>query len=594
MFPYLPKEKDGKIHGRVLSEYQSNNGLYGNGFRLGYNNGHWLWAVRGSYRVAKNYINKVDDRVYNTGFKETNATITVGYSSSKGYTNLNATLYNNLQGIPDGSRDSVTRKFTKQIYEGALDDITNRPVVPGAELNSYSLSPLHQHIQHYRLYSNSHYQLANGEIDAAIGFQQNIRREYSHPTAPGQAGLFAQLNTINYGLKYVVPAFSNIEITLGANGMYQNNSSKDATDFPIPDYHLLDIGTYLYGKWKYNKLTVSGGIRYDIRQLKGNDLYVGTNAVTGFGKQVFVPDTAGASLQFPSFKKTFTGISLSIGAAYQLSDIISLKANIARGYRSPNITEFASNGLDPGAHIIYLGNRNFLPEFSFQQDLGLIANCKNITASVSIFNNTIQNYIYLVQLADPQGNAVVDAQGNKTFQYQQGSARLYGAEASFDIHPGTWQGFSFSNNVSLTYGINKNVEFSNKKTGGEYLPLIPPLKWLSGLSKEIKTVSKLFSSFTVKAELEYNARQNRFLALFNTETYTPAYSLINISARTQINYTKKNTLQLQFQVNNIFDVACQSHLSRLKYFEYYSASPGGHLGMYNAGRNICVKLIAGF
>jgi iron complex outermembrane receptor protein len=594
MFPYLPKEKDDKIHGRVLSEYQSNNGLSGNGFRLGYNNGHWLWAVRGSYRVAKNYTNKVDDRVYNTGFKETNATITVGYSSSKGYTNLNATLYNNLQGIPDGSRDSATRKFTKQIYEGALDDITNRPVVPEAELNSYSLSPLHQHIQHYRLYSNSHYQLANGEIDAAIGFQQNIRREYSHPTAPGQAGLFVQLNTINYGLKYVVPAFSNIEITIGANGMYQNNSSKDATDLPIPDYHLLDIGTYLYGKWKYNKLTVSGGIRYDIRQLKGNDLYVGTNAVTGFGKQVFVPDTAGASLQFPSFKKNFTGISLSIGAAYQLSDIISLKANIARGYRSPNITEFASNGLDPGAHIIYLGNRNFVPEFSFQQDLGLIANCKNISASVSIFNNTVQNYIYLVQLADPQGNAVVDAQGNKTFQYQQGTARLYGAEASFDIHPGTWQGFNFSNNVSLTYGINKNVEFSNKKTGGEYLPLIPPLKWLSGLSKEIKTVSKLFSSFTVKAELEYNARQNRFLALFNTETYTPAYSLINISARTQINYTKKNTLQLQFQVNNICDVACQSHLSRLKYFEYYSASPGGHLGMYNAGRNICVKLIAGF
>ena len=47
-------------------------------------------------------------------------------------------------------------------------------------------------------------------------------------------------------------------------------------------------------------------------------------------------------------------------------------------------------------------------------------------------------------------------------------------------------------------------------------------------------------------------------------------------------------------MNNIFDKAYQSNLSRLKYFEEWSASPNGHLGIYNMGRNSIVKLIMPF
>ena len=594
LFPYLPKENDSKIHGRFLIDYQSNNGLIGNGFRLGYNNGQWLWVVRGSYRLAKNYTNAIDGRVYNTGFKETNLAATIGHTSAKGYSNFNATLYNNLQGIPDGSRDSLTRKFTKQIHEGALDDITNRPIVNDAELNSYTLSPLQQHIQHCRVYTNNHYQFGNGEIDATLGFQQNVRREYSHPTAPQQAGLFVRLNTINYGLRYNAPSFCNVDMTVGINGMYQNNKSKNATDFPIPNYNLLDIGGYIYGKWKQQKLTISGGLRYDTRQLTSSNFYVGNNPANGFDKQYFLPDTSGATLQFPLLNKNFTGISLSLGFTYQLTEQISLKANVARGYRSPSITEIASNGLDPGAHIIYLGNRDFVPEFSFQQDLGLMFANKNVVASLSIFNNNLQHYIYLTQLVDASGNAIVDAQGNKTFQYQQASAQLYGLETSIDLHPAAWKGFSFNNNLAVTYGISKQKTYANKGTDGEYLPLIPPAKWLSSIGQEIKITSKIFTAFNAKAELEFGVAQNRYLALYNTETATPAYSLINFSVGTQLNYSKTNTLQLQIQVNNLGDAAYQSNLSRLKYFEYYPASPNGYLGMYNMGRNICAKLIVAF
>jgi iron complex outermembrane receptor protein len=590
----MPAVNDGQLHGRILSEYQSNNGLTGNGAGLFYVKNHWSFALRGAYRIAKNYRNAVDGRVYNTGFRETNASGTVRYQTNKGNSTFNLTLYDNIQGIPDGSRDSLTRKFTHQIYEGDLDNIKSRPVVSDEVLNSYQLSALHQHIQHYRIYSNNHYAIGKGDIDVMLAFQQNIRREYNHPTMTDQAGMFVRLNTINYGVKYNAPKILNTELTFGINGMYQNNLNKNGTDFPIPDYNLFDAGAYIFAKWKYERWTIGGGVRSDLRYLNAHDFYTSTNAQTGFGQHVLPAEDPKANLQFPSFSKSFGGISLSMGTTYQLSDQISLKANIARGYRAPSITEFASNGLDPGAHIIYLGNRNFKPEFSLQEDIGADITWKDLSMSFSIFNNNIQNYIYLSQLLDVAGNPIISAQGDKTYQYQQASAQLYGFEATLGLHPGSWKGFSFDNSFSVIHGYNRKAIYKDKKTSGEYLPLIPPVRLLSSLSQDIKLNSKLFSGMNLRIEGEYNGAQNHYLALNDTETATSSYLLFNIAAGTTINYSKKHSLQLQVQANNLFNETYQSNLSRLKYFEYYEQSPNGYRGIQGMGRSIGVKAIFSF
>ena len=224
--------------------------------------------------------------------------------------------------------------------------------------------------------------------------------------------------------------FSNIEPSFGVNGMYQNNTNLNATDFPIPDYNLFDIGTYGYAKWKYNKWTIAGGLRYDHRNENGDAMYIKTNPATGFYEQVPLSDSTGAIKQFSAFHLHFQGVSGSIGTTYQLNDNLSFKANIARGYRSPNITEIASNGLDPGAHIVYEGNLNFVPEFSLQEDIGLSGEFRDVSFDISTFNNNIQHYIYEAQEVDKNGNPVVIVPGNKTFQFQQTNAQLYGMNAT--------------------------------------------------------------------------------------------------------------------------------------------------------------------
>lgn len=593
-FPFVPNHPDNKLHGKLTSEFQTNNNLIGNGLRLDYNNKHLLFAARGAYRLAKNYRNPVDGRVYLTNFNEKNFSALLGYKTDKGFTHFNLTLYDNRQAIPDGSRDSLTRKFTKQIDEGDKDTIKKRPVVSDEKLNSYKVPVLSQHIQHYRMYLRSFYQMGNGNINFLLGLQQNIRREYNHPTMPQQAGMYVRLNTLNYGIRYNIPKFLNIETTIGINGMLQNNKSLNATDFPIPNYTLHDGGMYVYAKWKYNKLSVSSGLRYDVRHVQWNNFYVKANTATGFDQHVNVPDTSGATLQFAAYQKTFHGLSASLGLTFQATNQISLKANIGRAYRAPNITEIGSNGLDPGAHIIYLGNKNFNPEFSLQEDVGVSVRFKNFSADVSAFNNNIQNYIYLNLVTDANGNAILDAQGNKTYQYQQAAAQLYGAEIWFGIHPEKLNRFRLDNSLAVVYGFNRKKMYEDKGVNGEYLPLIPPLKLVSSISQEVNPDSKCFASVTPKIEIEFSATQNRYLGLNNTETPTSAYVLLNCGIVTEIKYSKTQTLQFQIQANNLFDKSYQSNLSRLKYFEYYTQSPNGHLGIYNMGRNVCLKIVLPF
>src|SRR6202012_3633766 len=118
------------------------------------------------------------------------------------------------------------------------------------------------------------------------------------------------------------------------------------------------------------------------------------------------------SQQFGALNKTFSGASGSFGATYNFSNAFLLKANIARGFRAPSIAELSANGPDPGSQIYHVGDPTFKPEFDLQEDLGAFLTLENVSASVELFNNNLQNYIFQEQVLDANGNAErVDADG---------------------------------------------------------------------------------------------------------------------------------------------------------------------------------------
>jgi Outer membrane receptor proteins, mostly Fe transport len=578
---------EGKIIGEFSNEYQTNNKLIENSLMFAGHQHSFVWMGRISHKLATNYKNKIDGRVYNTGFTETDFSGLVGLTRSWGYSHLGVSIFEDIQEIPDGSRDSASRKFTKQITEAD----TIRPIVSNEELRSYKISTLHQNIQHYRIYSANSFRVGGGRLAINLAYQQNIRKEYSHPQII-IPGLYLILNSFTYDVKYNFAEKNGWGITMGFNGMYQNNNSEKGTEFIIPSYNQFDIGPFIFIKKSVKNLEIAGGLRYDTRSFTNKELFTKPDPVSGFDKPVSGANVIGADQPFFAYQHTFSGVSGSFGLSYRFSDHVTGKFNIGRGFRSPNISEISANGVHPGTNSYQLGNLNFKPEFNLQEDLGINYNTPHFTLDAEIFNNNINNYIFNSKLLNSKGDDSIIVTGNETFKFLQGKAQLYGAELSLDIHPHPLDWLHFENSLSVVYGINQGLSKTSKLyDSSKYLPFLPPLHTFSELRANIKKVSKGIANGFAKIQFEYYARQNRAYLASGTETPTAGYRLINTGFGADITNKKGNSIiSFSFLVNNLFDVAYQSHLNRLKYFEPYPNDPRPNHGIYNMGRNFSIKV----
>ncbi len=586
LIPANPPDK-GNIMGNISNEYQTNNRLVENSATIAGNTNDITWGGTFTHKIATNYKDKYDGRVYNTGFAETDASANLGINKNWGYSHFGFALFNDLQEIPDGSRDSATRRFTKQITEA--DDY--RPIVSNAELNSYKISALHQHVQHYNFYSANSFDIGSGRLAVNLAFQKSIRREFSHPEVQ-VPGLYLLLNTTSYDAKYYFKERNGFSVTTGLNGMYQDNRVTRGTEFIIPSYHQFDAGPFIYVKKRMDKLEISGGVRYDVRAYNNQDLYASTDPSSSFDHVVTGKDTTGADHLFSAYHHTFSGMSGSIGFSYKFNDQFSLKANLGRGYRAPNVYEISANGVHPGTNIYQIGHLNFKPEFSLQEDLGANFNSTHVTVSADVFNNDIQNYIYNQKLETAHGLDSVIVPGNETFKFVAARAQLYGGELSVDVHPHPWDWLHFENSLSVVYAVNKGVPGEGKMSdSAKYLPFIPPLHTISELRANIKKAGRAFANAFVKVQFEIYAAQNRVYLQNNTETPTAGYQLCNAGFGTDIlNKNGKPIFNISFLGNNLFNVAYQSGLNRLKYFEPYPGNYTGHNGIYNMGRNFSLKV----
>jgi iron complex outermembrane recepter protein len=593
-----PPVPDGKILGYASGTYGTNNGLISGTMRLQGNNNGLVWGTQISQKIAKDYQDQHDGRVWATNFNEKDARAMIGVNKSWGYSYLNASIFDDLQAIPDGSRDSLTRKFTKQI----TDSDTYRPIVPESELNSYGIPVLHQHVQLFRVYDNSNFAIGKGTLAVNLGWQYSHRREYTHPTDASTPGLNLELHTYTYDFKYNFMIGNDVETTIGVNGMYQTNTLGYSTDFPIPAYHQFDIGPFVVLKKSFGNLDISGGGRVDSRSFSGQAAYIDT--VKAYYPTLYTGSnplgTPNVVQQFTALHKDFSGFSGSAGATYNFSNSFLAKANIARGFRAPSIAELSANGPDPGSQIYHVGNSDFKPEFSVQEDVGVALTLPKISASASVFDNNIQNYIFQEQILDangspervnPDGTPNPNGQYSK-FTYVQSKARIDGAEFYLDIHPVSW--LHFENALTLTYGTNLSNR-GHAPDSLKYLPFIPPPHTHSELrGTYAKGFGRWKNAYAFLGFDHYNA-QNRFFSAYGTETYTPGYNLLSGGFGVNlVNAAGKKLVELFVEGTNLANVNYQSNMSRLKYFDNPVVPPGVRPGIFNMGRNVSFKVVVPF
>lgn len=557
----MPVENN-TIKGNIVSGYHSNNQqklLHANiaGNANGIN-----WRMYGTAASAADYKNKYDGHVLNSKFRQNNFGGYVGYNGNWGYSHLLVSNFKLKAGLTEGDRDSAGN-FVKPMpggEEAAATDADFKSTLP--------LIP-YQHIMHFKIATDNSFKLGKNRLTLNVGYQQNQREELGNPDNVNERELFFDLKTITYTAKFHWQEMNGWKTSIGVNGMKQQNSNWGTAQL-IPDYNLFDIGGYVYTQKSFDKITVSGGARYDTRMIDAANLLEGSN------------------IKGEAFKKNFSNFSGSIGLAAQATKRLNLKLNIARGFRAPSIPEIASNGAHEGTIRYEYGDNNLKSETSLQLDAGAEFNTEHVSLNASAFYNSVGNFIFYSKLQNAAGGdslVNVDGEDLTAFKFGQSKAMLSGIEANLDIHPHPLDWLHIENTFSFTRG-----KFSGAFEGSDNLPFIPAARLISELRCNFIKLSKGISNFYAKVELDNTFKQSNIFTAYNTETATPGYCLLNAGIGADIvTGSGKTIFSLHFSGNNLTDAAYQNHLSKLKYAAANLAT--GRTGVFNMGRNFSLKLL---
>ena len=523
-----PIQPEGEMKASVSTEYQTNNGLFDYSLNFAGNQQGFVWDARFTDRYAHAYKNKYDGYVPGSQFSERAGRVMLGVNKQWGYSHLTATIFHQTPSIVEGERDEETGELERG--EGFTD-------------HGYSKTLPFQQIYHYKAVWDNSLNLSKGWLKAIVGYQQNRRQEFEEDE--DEYELYFKLHTLTYDVRYLSQEFDGWKMAGGVNGMWQQSLNLGEESL-IPEYRLLDVGAYATVSKSLDRLTLNGGLRYDHRHLN-------------------------------YYSRNFNGVTGSIGAVWNASEHLNARLNVARGFRAPNMSELGSYGVHEGTQRFENGNPDLKPEYSWQADLGVDFTSKYVSAQVALFANRIENYIFAQRIDR------VEEEGYRTYEYTQGDARLLGFEAGVDFHP--IHSLHFQNTFSFVDAQQLHADADAK-----YLPMTPAPRWTSELKYELSHHGhKTLNNAYVALGLECNLAQNHYYKVDDTETRTPSYTLLSLSAGTDLNIHKKKVAELYVTADNLLNTAYQNHLSRLKYCDVNNAT--GRQGVYNMGRNIVFKVI---
>ena len=554
-----PIMAEGTMQGNISTEYQTNNGLFAYSASFAGNQQGLVWDARFSDKMAHAYQNKYDGYVPGSQFRERAGRLMLGVNNQWGHSRLTWTAYH----------------LTPSIVEGERDELTGELVRPVGSQKRYGKALPFQQVRHYKLVWDNAFNLRSGYLKAIVGYQQNRRQEYEERA--DEYALFLKLHTLTYDVRYQTHEWEGWRLSAGVGGMYQQ-SKNEGEEYLIPNYRLFDVGLYATVSKNLGDWTLNGGLRYDHRRMHGDKLIED-------GRQ-----------RFTDFSRHFNGLTGSVGAVWNVSDHLNLRINLARGFRTPNMSELASNGAHEGSMRYEQGNQQLKAEYSLQADLGIDFTSRYVSAQMALFANRIDNYIFAHRLP------VLMKEGYLTYAYTHGDARLLGFEAGIDFHP------IHSVHIANTFSY-VDARQLHQTADMQYLPMTPAPRWTSEVKWELAhhshttvghsheagrshvhyTRGLSLNNAYVAAGIECYLKQHHIYSADDTETPTPSYTLLNLSVGTDFHWNRRKIAELYVTANNLLDRAYQNHLSRLKYADVNTVT--GRRGVFNMGRNVTMKLV---
>lgn len=307
----------------------------------------------------------------------------------------------------------------------------------------------------------------------------------------------------------------------------------------IPNYSLLNVGTYLISKLNVSSAVIEASIRYDQKK-----------------QVVYFRDN---NNQIITARHHYDGNAYGLAVSLPVSHFITLNVSGLKSWRAPSINEMYSNGLHNSLASVELGNPNLLPEKALNIETGMQLVYYKSIVKANVFMNAIDAFIFAI----PTGKFTQTTRGSfPTFQFQQLNARFQGFELSFTQLMGSY------------FKLNAQYQFLDAYSLQNHLPIYgtPPNQFYTSLS-----FSKTIQPKQLKADLNldwnYVARKSNEGLALDFILPPPAYHLFHVGA--QLNFNQRYTIQ--FTVKNVFNTLYRDYMNRFRYF------------MDETGRNISIQ-----
>ncbi|MBB3104764.1 TonB-dependent receptor [Azomonas macrocytogenes] len=233
------------------------------------------------------------------------------------------------------------------------------------------------------------------------------------------------------------------------------------------------------------------------------------------------------------------GTSLSAGTVWTFAPEYSLGFSYTRSQRLPTVEELYSNGPHAATRTVELGDQSLDRETAHNTELTLRKFAGRTTFTVSLYRNTISDYIYGAYTGSDLG-----ATGYRELQYRQEDAVFTGAEGELR--------FQATDATALTF-FGDHVRGKLRDGGGD-LPRIPSDRL--GVRVEQRFTPAL------NGQLEfYNVHHQEKVADY--ETKTSGYNMLNAGLGYS-GYLSRADYLIYLKGNNLLDEKWRNTTSYIK------------------------------
>lgn len=275
----------------------------------------------------------------------------------------------------------------------------------------------------------------------------------------------------------------------------------------------------------FERLILSFGARWD-----GSTLKVPSGAVDDFPE---------------GFRQDYSAVTGSVGAVWRVSEMVSVAANIGRGWRPPNAFELFADGIHNGVAAVQIGNPDLVEESNFNREISLRVATDRIRGSLTGYRSDYDDFIYIGDTGEVFGDLPI-------FDYRQADATIEGIEVDLEGSLGVWL------HLGTTYAW---IETENLGTG-DRLPQQPANRWTLRAKAETAALGRLHQPYLgVEARIVDSQEVSGPDEPFGTPT--DGYVVVDLRAGFEVP-SGGLTWGLDLTVRNLFDEAYTDFLYSYK------------------------------